>query len=306
MKKLIATTLIALLVMVSVAQGQDKKEQDKKSIKEMCGCYKVTFNFAETFSPDTAYEFHENYRSGGLEWVTVAEESADKIALQHLLVISDSMIIKHWRQDWLYENTEFYMFDRDRKWKYTTHQPDQVKGQWTQKVYQVDDSPRYEGTGTWVHVDGRHFWESTTDAPLPRREFTKRSDYNVMVRRNRHEITEYGHVHEQDNEKVIRSESDDRLLAREKGWNTYEKVDDAQCQPAKDWWEKNAAYWADVRKVWDEVFAANQDLVLRKKVDDKMLWQALFQLGDEAANEKKYKSKQYLAKIRETINAFRA
>ena len=24
------------------------------------------------------------------------------------------------------------------------------KGKWIQKVYQVDDSPRYEGIGTWV------------------------------------------------------------------------------------------------------------------------------------------------------------
>ena len=29
--------------------SQDKKQQDIKSIKSMCGCYEVKFNFAETF-----------------------------------------------------------------------------------------------------------------------------------------------------------------------------------------------------------------------------------------------------------------
>ena len=35
--------------------------------------------------------------------------------------------------------------------KYSPRKKD-VRGQWTQKVYQVDDSPRYEGSSTWVHL----------------------------------------------------------------------------------------------------------------------------------------------------------
>ncbi len=80
----------------------------------------------------------------------------------------------------------------------------------------------YEGSATWVHVDGKSYWENTTDAPLPRREFSKRSDYNVMTRRNRQEITDYGWVHEQDNDKVLREDSD-KVIAGEKEWNTYTK-----------------------------------------------------------------------------------
>ena len=30
------------------------------------------------------------------------------------------------------------------------------------KIFQVDDSPRYEGTASWVHVDGKSYWENTT------------------------------------------------------------------------------------------------------------------------------------------------
>ena len=90
-------------------------------------------------------------------------------------------------------------------------------------MYQVDDSPRYGGTASWVHVDGRHYWEGVADAPLPRREFSKRDDYNVMKRINHQEITTDGWLHEQDNDKILRDEKGDHLIAREKGWNTYTK-----------------------------------------------------------------------------------
>ena len=269
----------------------------------MYGCYEITFNFAETFAPDKDYEFHENYRSGGIEYVFPVEETKDKIVLQHLLIIGDSMIIKHWRQDWLYENTDFYTYHKDNTWNYEAKSPDQVKGQWTQKVYQVDDGPRYEGTGTWVHVDGRHFWESTSFAPLPRREFSKRSDYNVVLRRNNHEITDYGWLHEQDNDKIIRSEDGDQLLASEKGYNTYEEIDESKCALAKTWWEENKVYWADVRAVWDELFASKETVSITKKIDDKVLFMKLFALEDEMLDGT-YDSEESKAKIKATIQEY--
>ncbi len=287
---------------VTVAMAQKKKKQDIEAIKAMCGCYDVSFNFAETFAADKDYAFHDNYTSGGLEYVFPVEETKDKIVLQHLLVIGDSMIIKHWRQDWIYENTDFHIFHKENAWKYVSKNPGEVKGQWTQKVYQVDDGPRYEGTASWVHVDGRSFWENTADAPLPRREFSKRSDYNVMIRRNRQEITSEGWIHEQDNDKVIREETD-KLLAREKGWNTYMKTEENRCQLAKDWWSEKQAYWHDVRLVWDELFAQKINLVFHKKIDDQVMFMKLFALEKEMLVGK-YNSELSLAKIRETITSY--
>lgn len=294
--------MIALLfISTTVAYGQKQKKEDIAAIKAMCGCYDIRFNFAETFAPDTAYQFHDNYTSGALEYVFPVSETKDKIVLQHLLVIGDTMIIKHWRQDWIYENTEFYSFDKENTWKYETKTPEAVKGQWTQKVYQVDDSPRYEGSATWVHVDGKHYWESKTDAPLPRREFSKRKDYNVMTRINRQEITEYGWVHEQDNDKIIRSESGDVLLAQEKGWNTYTKTDNAKCEVAKKWWDKNQAYWADVRLVWDELFAQKKTVAINMKVEDKIMFQRLFALEKEMIAAQPYDAALAQSKIKEVI-----
>ena len=210
--------VITLLFFVAFsATAQSKKEQDQAAIKKMCGCYEVTFNFAETFnySQDSLYKPSKTKIDKGLEWAQLVEDTDNKISIQHLLQVGSPeqpYIVKHWRQDWLFQNKDFYMFDGDNKWNFETKTEDEVEGQWTQKVYQVDDSPRYEGSATWVHVDGKSFWENTTTAPLPRREYTKRSDYNVTLRGNRHEITEYGWLHDQDRPRMSPKENHDSIF----------------------------------------------------------------------------------------------
>lgn len=281
MKHLTILSIIFLVFTVTI-NAQNKKKQDQEAIKSMCGCYEVTFNFAETFnfSQDSLYKPSETKVDKGLEWAQLVEDSDNKISIQHLLQVGSPespYIVKHWRQDWLFENTDFYMYNGDNKWTYVSKPKKEVKNQWTQKVYQVDDSPRYEGSATWVHVDGKSFWENSTTAPLPRREYTKRSDYNITLRGNRHEITNTGWVHDQDNDKVLREEGkEDVTLAKEKGYNTYVKVDDSKCQAAQDWWKANSAKWVKVRTKWESVFARHQDLALQVKVDNKVLYKYLF------------------------------
>ncbi|MGK7397416.1 MAG: DUF6607 family protein [Candidatus Cyclobacteriaceae bacterium M3_2C_046] len=295
------TLILIFSLLATVGLAQKKKKQDLEAIKSMCGCYDVTFNFAETFSPDPDYQFHDNYRSGALEYVFPIEETADKVVLQHLLIIGDSMIIKHWRQDWLYENTDLYVYQKNNTWHYTALEPKEVKGQWTQKVYQVDDGPRYEGSASWVHLDGRHYWESLADAPLPRREFSKRKDYNVMKRRNRHEIKAEGWVHEQDNDKLARSENEVKLIAQEKGINIYQKTDEKRCQLAREWWEDHKTYWADVRWAWDQLFARKTNLGINMKVEGMVLFERLFALGDEV-DQDNYHQTRVRSQIREILD----
>jgi hypothetical protein len=303
MKKILSGILMLLIGATAIAQKTNKLQQDKDAIKAMVGCYKVTFEFAETFSPDTSYKYHDRKFDWGIEQVFIVEESDKKISLQHLLIVSDSMIIKHWRQDWVYENTEVFDFISDNEWKKIKLSPEQVKGTWTQKVYQVDDGPRYESYGTWLHVDGRHFWQGSCNAPLPRREHTKRSDYNVIKRHSHIEITNYGWVLEQDNEKTIRANGTDKLLCWEKGIEKFTKGD-YNCKPATEWWEKNKQYWADVRKVWDEVYTSNSTLKIQKKVDDKILFERLFAIGDEYTKGKTYNSSEATDTIRKTIKSY--
>ncbi|GAB3776310.1 hypothetical protein GCM10028818_21730 [Spirosoma horti] len=260
------------------------KPEDIAAIKGQCGCHDVQFLYAETFSPDKAYTFKDRYTAKGTELVFVDEESGPankptKLVIQHLLVVNDTMVIKHWREDWEFQNTSLLKFDQSASWKRVKLTPAQAKGQWTQKVFEVDDSPRYEGSATWIHADGRTYWESTVDAPLPRREYTKRTDYNVMRRTNHHEIRPDGYVHEQDNDKIIRSEAGDQLLASEKGLNTYRRTDETKCKAAKDFWAKHRAYWADVRAVWGEVLAKRDAVAIKGQVKGQTLGHELDELA---------------------------
>ncbi len=297
------TLLTFSLILISLlALGQ--KQQDIQSIKAMCGCYEVDFQYAETFAPKATYEFHDRYIANALEWVGLVEESENKLSLQHILVMRDTIALKHWRQDWVFENQELYSFKGDELWNFEKLPSDQVQGQWTQKVYQVDDSPRYEGNATWIHADGKHYWESTVDAPLPRREYSKRDDYNVLQRNNRHEITSEGHVHDQDNTKVRRRNGKDRILVYEKGINAYKKVDDSRCQAAADWWQDNQPFWTDVRTVWDEIFSRQQNLKFATKVDDRRLYEVLFPLNFELMAKGTYDSEAGQSRIREAIERY--
>tara|TARA_B100001057_G_scaffold111861_1_gene109957 strand:- start:13733 stop:14641 length:909 start_codon:yes stop_codon:yes gene_type:complete len=293
-------TFVGFLINTTYGQ-MSKKQMDYSAIKSMCGCYNVEFNFAETFnySKDSLYEASKVKNDKALEWVQVVEDSPSKISLQHILIIGDSAnhyIVKHWRQDWLYENKDFMMYNYDNNWTYIEKTPIDVAGQWTQKVFQVDDSPRYEGSATWVHVDGKSYWENETSAPLPRREYTKRSDYNVTLRRNRHEITQLGWIHDQDNDKIIRSEEGvDLILAKEKGFNSYTKIDDSKCVYGQEWWNENKDKWAVIREVWDEVYTSCEDLYLKQEVDGVRLYQELFGLEKNIKKSKvKKKLKPYI------------
>lgn len=285
MKKGLLCSLTLLFAMGASAQA-NKKQEDIKAIKSMCGCYEVTFNFAETFTPDQKpadYKPSPTKVEHGLEWVELVEDTPNKIVMQHLLIVSDSMIVKHWRQDWEFENNKLYEFYKDNTWKFKTLSKDQVKGQWTQRVFQVDDSPRYEGTATWVHVDGRHYWTNTTDAPLPRREHTIRNDYNVLNRKNTHEITKDGWIHDQDNLKIQRGDDGkDVLVAKEKGNDFYKKVDDSKCKAAQKYWAEYKPMWKNVRDKWASVYGLNKDLSLKPKVEGRSLFMTLFDIKANA------------------------
>ena len=75
--------------------------------------------------------------------------------IQHLLVITDSMIVKHWREEWTYENPVIWRYKGDRTWVKETVPAEQVKGKWTQTIWEVADEPRYQGFSQFVNLDGK-------------------------------------------------------------------------------------------------------------------------------------------------------
>lgn len=276
-----------------------KKQLERELIKSLAGCYRVDFRFAETFAPKKNYEYYDRKFSAAKEVAFIIEETENKISIQHILYVGKGMMIKHWRQDWIYENREILTLVKDHKWKKIKLTPEQAKGTWSQKVYQVDDCPRYEGYGTWVHVDGRHFWQSTTDSPLPRREITIRDDYNVLRRHSHIEIFENGDwVLDQDNEKIHRCEekNEDTLICLEKGLESFTRKD-YDASDATDWWKDQKAFWADVRQIWDEIISS-RDII--NVLEDEKLYNAQFELADEFVGDK-YDSEKARKAIKELL-----
>jgi hypothetical protein len=280
MKKVIGLLAAAIVMIAANAQTP----RDKQYVDKLCGCFDVEFKYAETFSPDQDYKFHEREEiSGGTEYIFPVEITDKKIVMQHLLVITDSMIIKHWREDWSYENPVVWKYKGNKTWVKEQLKPEEVKGKWTHSVWEVSDEPRYQGVSEWVNMDGKTFWQNTVDAPLPRREYSVRSDYNILKRTNRLVITKEGWTHEQDNQKIIRKDGTDKLLVEEKGLNTYKKLDDSECAAAKAYWEKNKGFWTKVRKTWEEYVATHSTIQMRAQVDGKVLHEHWFALEKEYA-----------------------
>jgi hypothetical protein len=296
------TGLVAAAILTVCVQAQAPK--DKQNVEKLCGCYEVQFKYTETFSPDTSYKFHDRDEiNGGLELILPVESSDKKMILQHLLVITDSMIIKHWREDWTYENPTVFRYMGNKLWVKEQLKPEQVKGKWTQSVWEVSDAPRYQGASEWINTDGRTFWQNTADAPLPRREYSIRNDYNILRRTNRIVLTHEGWVHEQDNQKIIRDKATDKLLVEEKGINSYKKVDDGKCAAAKVYWEKNKEYWGKVRATWEEYLATHSSVIVKDNVDGKPLHQHLSDLAKEFATGK-VKASDIENKIKASLEKF--
>lgn len=297
--------IIITLISIFVFNGLSAQQQEgKKNIEKLCGCFEVQFKYAETFSPDEDYKFHSRENlAAGAELVVPIEISDKKISLQHLLVISDTMIVKHWREDWTYENPELFIYKGDKTWGKTALKSAEVKGKWTQTVWEVSEAPRYQGVSEWYKTDGKIIWENTADAPLPRREYSTRSDYNVLKRGNRIIINEEGWIHDQDNKKIIREAGTDKLLVEEKGINSYKRIDDKQCAAGLTYWKKNKLYWSKVQAVWDGYMAKNNTITIKDKVDGKYLHDYLFAQAKEFANGK-IKATEIDASIKTSVEKF--
>lgn len=255
---------------------------DRQAILSMVGEFGVTFAFDETVALAEDYERFDPKRSGAAETVVLVEDAGNRIVLQHLLLVGDS-VVKHWRQDWIWEADHRFEFTDDQTWTRVPLTSGQTRGQWTQCVFEVSDAPRYCGTGDWNHRYGSATWTSDrTWRPLPRRDYTIRDDYTALNVENRHTITPSGWTHEQDNSKVVRVDGEtQKVLVREFGFNNYIRTEGTDFSPAYTYWDETADYWAKVRAYWTRMLE-NGGVVLDTDVDGMPVIEGLFELADES------------------------
>jgi hypothetical protein len=235
-------------------------EAERQIILSMAGDHKVTFDMQEGTPWLEGYEPLEPKKSGGYESVRVIEDTGTRIVLQHLLVVGSDespYVVKHWRQDWEYEPEAILAYEGGDTWTMTEIPAEKRKGAWSQTVYQVDDSPRYAGIGTWEEHNGVTTWVSNpTTRPLARRDATRNPIYDRYESVNRHQLTPTGWIHWQDNTKMMPAKDDSGKLVpvvQEYVLNTYERFDEYNVAAADSYWEKTGPYWDAVRAKWDEV-----------------------------------------------------
>ena len=278
-------------------------ERDRTAILAMAGEYRASFEFLETIVFDPAIDKAIPYQSWGTEYIFVLKDTKTFISLQHILVMrmqledgeySEPITIKHWRQDWQYEDESLNIYLGNNQWRHVAIDTDKAKGTWSQSVFQVDDSPRYESLGRWVHTNGLSTWESgETWRPLPRREFSVRDDYDLLVGTNRHSITPTGWVQEEDNLKVKLSSSSEQgqfggiaahsVLAREIGLNRYERIEGFDFSPATEYWDKTQDFWESVKHRWQDLLAAESSYSVKKNNGQSLLMSLMMEADSIAA-----------------------
>jgi hypothetical protein len=250
-------------------KGISALERDRRAILAMAGTFRVTFDFLEidAFKPGVARD--RPYQSWGTERVYVDRDTGNSISLVHILdmrvvqkdgSVSEPLVTKHWRQDWRYEPKQLVEYQGLERWQRRRIGQKEGSKQWSQTVYQVDESPRYASIGHWEHSASFSTWISAdTWRPLPRREWSVRKDYQVLSGTNRHTITPTGWVQEENNLKTVlnvdrKIDSARPFLAREYGVARYSRLRDADFAAADEYYQRTRAFWGDVVNAWSDVF----------------------------------------------------
>jgi hypothetical protein len=279
--------------------GLSPFERDRRAILAMAGPYRVSFDFLEVLRFDPALKPDAPYQSWGTEYVFVAEDRGEFIALQHILVmrmrlkdgkISEPAVVRHWRQEWRFEPQTLLVYQGANTWARRPVAAEERRNGWSQSVLQVDDSPRYAASGRWEHGDSYSTWISNeTWRPLPRREFSVRNDYDVLVGTNRHTITPGGWVQEENNLKVAldgsgRARASMPYLAREYGVARYERITGHDFSEGARYFERTEPFWAEVRGAWRELEGRDGRFTLRAPVDKGQLFLPFFEYAQKLAD----------------------
>jgi hypothetical protein len=298
------------------APGLTDFERDRRAILAMAGPYRVSFDFLEVARFDPALKPDAPYQSWGTEYVFVSEDREDFIALQHVLVMrvlqqdgseSEPFVTRHWRQEWRYESDAALAYQGSNTWVLRKIPEDQRRGAWVQSVYQVDDSPRYAAPGRWHHSDSFSTWISDeTWRPLPRREWSVRNDYQVLVGTNRHTITPTGWMQEENNLKLALDESGKPrqaipYLAREYGVARYERIRNYDFTPGQDYFDKTEPFWAEVRAAWKELIRRDGRFKLRNPVDQGQLFVPFFEYAERLTDGQPFVAEDARVFIEQTL-----
>ncbi len=308
--------------------GLDARERDRRAILAMAGTWRVAFDFVEVASFPGAQSSDTKapnakalapYQSWGTEKVYVDRDQPGLVSLVHILEmhivgadgkVSEPIVTKHWRQEWIHEPTAIVEYLGRERWQRRVVGDAERRGAWLQTVFQVDESPRYASVGRWQHTASFSTWiGGDTWRPLPRREWTVRSDYQVLLGTNRHTIVPTGWLQEENNLKTVLTpertiDAAHPAVGREYGLARYERIRDGDFAAADRYYETTKTFWNRVQGAWDGDFAQEGTITLRGQVDQKNYFVPLFERAGEI--EKQGASGDDAQAVRAALDAMRA
>ena len=266
---------------------------DAQAIASLAGVFDVSFEFTETEPLRPGYQLRAPSRTAAREVVLLLERSAEFVSLQHLLLVADgTVIVKHWREDWQHAPSTALAYIDAQTWKAVPFESSGRTGVWVRSVFDADAAPAYSSWGRWAHGADGSAWSSQSPvlAPLPRREAARAGEYEVLWVQD--EITlrsQGGWVQKQKLTKAPFVPSRTPLV-REEGNIEYRPLpgDSAATAltAAQAYWQRVGPYWAQARRAWAAQFPPGRELVLSSLADGQPRWRKLFDLIQEAADDR--------------------
>ena len=294
-------------------KDQGPLARDRSAILGLAGVFDVDYRYEEVVALREGYTPALPQKARAREVVLVAEDTPDRIVLQHLLLIGDpALIVKHWRQDWRHAPSTALQYVDDQIWRRAPFPQAGSEGVWVRSVFEADGAPTYSNWGRWSHPaepadpataeaspvvgsepaapeddveEAEVRWSSLTPvlAPLPRRESARRGDYEVMWVGDEITLTPSGWSQQQSLTKSVFVPTVPPLV-RESGSVTYRRLEQDSAATAEVYWQNVGPYWAVTREAWAEVFRSRRDVKIFDQVNGAPRWRSVFAVVEAAAS----------------------
>lgn len=246
--------------------------EDRNELLKMQGCFRTDYNFAEKeiLNPEySSEEFQKNskrYDATATEWIGLIEDQQNKLVFQRIMLIDmgapHPYAFKHHAEEWTYEPTFTYDYLGGGFYSARQLEASESQGQWKRDTKSLDDGTRYQCVAGWTYSNPRSpSWTCQTYSPIPGRETRdmKRKDYQGLERRSELKLHSWGWKELQWNEKVWERESQLIPFVSELGTTTYTRINDSECEPAIEFWNKRKAFWKIARQVWSDILNGHDD-----------------------------------------------
>ncbi|MEM1447441.1 MAG: DUF6607 family protein [Planctomycetota bacterium] len=265
---------------------------DRQAILSLAGGYLVDYRFEETAALRPGVEVAPPYTASAVEWVVVAQDTGERVVLQHLLVMGEpARVVKHWQQTWDYAPSAVLRYVDENAWEVRDLLSPAQLGRWSRTISEADGSPSYGAWGRWTHGEttGSQWAASTAVlAPPPRRDGLRRGAYQAVLVRDRIQVVDDGWLQQSALTKRFINDNTPGL-ARESGVVSYRRIDDeaqrtAAFAAAARYWRRVGPFWAEARRAWDDWLAEGDTVRLRAEVEGQPRWRRMFDLA-EAAGE---------------------